>query len=187
MIAKHHKMRNYLLTYHLALWSLRNFKHLLHDDIIKIARHQEKCPVTQCQRILINNSMAKNLTQQKANNTKHNNNNNNNKITTMVLRAFVHDYPSEWVPKEKTFTQSYLSWSSMQPSFISFLHPLRSTAYSVFNLCALQSFSPPLSKYSLVYLLVWNPPLHTPYISLPNHCLLFTTNDHTIQSQPVFL
>jgi len=33
-------------------------------------------------------------------------------------------------------------------------------------------FGQPLSKSSLVYLLVWHPPLHTPNISSPNHCLL---------------
>jgi len=37
-----------------------------------------------------------------------------------------------------------------------------------------------LSKFSLVYFLVWNPPLHTPYISLPNHCLLFATDAYTV-------
>jgi len=38
----------------------------------------------------------------------------------------------------------------------------------------------PLSKCSLVYLLVWHPPLHTPYISSPNDCLLFASHAHTI-------
>jgi len=37
-----------------------------------------------------------------------------------------------------------------------------------------------LSKFSLVYLLVWHPPLHTPYISSSNHCLLFAAHIHTI-------
>jgi len=32
----------------------------------------------------------------------------------------------------------------------------------------------------LIYFLAWNPPLHTPYISSPNHCLLFATHFHTI-------
>jgi len=32
----------------------------------------------------------------------------------------------------------------------------------------------------LVYLLVWSPPPHTPYISSPNQCLLFATHAHTI-------
>jgi len=28
--------------------------------------------------------------------------------------------------------------------------------------------------------LAWYPPLHTPYISSPNHCLLFAAHAHTI-------
>ena len=34
--------------------------------------------------------------------------------------------------------------------------------------------------FSLLYLLTWHPPLHTPYISSPNHCLLFAAHAHTI-------
>ena len=50
----------------------------------------------------------------------------------------------------------------------------------LFNLRTWQSFfAQPLSKSSLVYLLVWHPPLHTPYISSPSHCLLFTALAHT--------
>jgi len=41
-------------------------------------------------------------------------------------------------------------------------------------------FVQPLSKSSLVYLLVWNHPLHSLYISSPNPCLLFAAYDHTI-------
>ena len=41
-------------------------------------------------------------------------------------------------------------------------------------------FSPPMQRSSLVYLLVWNALLHTPYISSPNHYLLFATHAHTI-------
>ena len=41
-------------------------------------------------------------------------------------------------------------------------------------------FPQSLSKFSLVYLLAWHPPLHTPYISSPNHCLLLATHAHTI-------
>ena len=36
-------------------------------------------------------------------------------------------------------------------------------------------FARSLSKFSLVCLLAWYPPLHTPCISSPNHCLLFAT------------
>jgi len=43
-------------------------------------------------------------------------------------------------------------------------------------------FAQPMSKFSLVYLLVWHPPLHTPYISSPNHCLLFTGLAHAIKT-----
>jgi len=32
-----------------------------------------------------------------------------------------------------------------------------------------------LSQFSSVYLLAWHPPLHTPYISSPSHCLFFST------------
>jgi len=63
-----------------------------------------------------------------------------------------------------------------QSSLICFLHLLRSTASSQFNLCASQSFFTALSKFSLA----WHPPLHTPYISSPNHCLLFASHAHTI-------
>jgi len=41
-------------------------------------------------------------------------------------------------------------------------------------------FSQSFSKFSLVYLLSWHPPLHTLYISSPNHYLLFATHAHTI-------
>ena len=37
-------------------------------------------------------------------------------------------------------------------------------------------FTQPLSKFSLVYLLVSHPPLHTSYISLHNHCLIFAAH-----------
>jgi len=45
--------------------------------------------------------------------------------------------------------------------------------YSIHVLYSL--FPQSLSKFSLVYLLPWHPPLHTPYISSPNHYLLFAT------------
>jgi len=53
--------------------------------------------------------------------------------TTTILRPFVQDYP---VPEE-TFTHTY---PDHQPSFISFLHMLRSMMSFPFNLCAWQSF-----------------------------------------------
>jgi len=65
-----------------------------------------------------------------------------------------------------------------QSSLICLLHILRSTASSLFNLHAWQSFST-ISKFSLIYLLAWHPQRHTPYISSPTF-LLFTAHAHTI-------
>jgi len=50
--------------------------------------------------------------------------------------------------------------------------------YSIHALYSL--FPQSLSKCSLVYLLAWHPPLHTPYISSSNHYLLFAAHAHTI-------
>ena len=67
-----------------------------------------------------------------------------------------------------------------QTSFINFLHLLRSIASSCASYMPNRPFPQPLSRSSLVYLLVWNPILHTPYISSPNHDLLFAAHAHTI-------
>jgi len=56
------------------------------------------------------------------------------------------------------------------PIFISFFHLPRSIASSLFKLRAWQSFAQPLCMSSLVYLLVWSPPPHIPYIYSPNQC-----------------
>jgi len=73
-----------------------------------------------------------------------------------------------------------LIYPDRHPTFISFLHLLQTIASSLFNIRAWQSFCTPVSRSCLVYLLVWSPPPHTPYISLPNQCLLFATHAHTI-------
>ena len=41
-------------------------------------------------------------------------------------------------------------------------------------------FPQPLSRFSLVFLLVWGPLLHTTCISSPSHLLLFAAHAHTI-------
>ena len=61
-----------------------------------------------------------------------------------------------------------------------FFHLIRSMASSLFNPRAWQYFSTICLQVFLDYLLAWNPPLHTPYISSPNHCLLFATHAHAI-------
>jgi len=93
-------------------------------------------------------------------------------LHTTVLRPFVLDYLGEPVPEE-TFTHSHLSWSStilyQLPPFTA-IHSILPVHFVLDSL-----FAQPLSKSSLFYLLVWHPPLHTPYISSLSHCLLFTT------------
>jgi len=66
-----------------------------------------------------------------------------------------------------------------QSSLIWFLHLQQFMASSLFSVHTWQSFST-ISKFSLVYRFAWHPQLHTPYISSPNRCLLFTTHAHTI-------
>ena len=81
-----------------------------------------------------------------------------------------------WYQKKHSPTHTY---RGHQSSLICFIHLIRSMASSLFNPRAWRSFST-ISKFSLVYLLAWHHPLHTPYISSPNHCLLFATHAHTI-------
>ena len=64
--------------------------------------------------------------------------------------------------------------------FISFFHLLWSIVSSLFKLRVWQIFLHSLFPRPLVYLLVWSPPPHIPYMSSPNQCLLFTTHAHTI-------
>ena len=79
-------------------------------------------------------------------------------------------------------------------SFITFLHLQRSTEriaspstlnmspryLSLYSAYVLDSpLGQPLSRSSLVFLLVLNPQLHTPCISSPNHHHLFTAHAHT--------
>ena len=71
------------------------------------------------------------------------------------------------------------------PVFIRFFHLPRSIASSLFKLRAWQSFAQPLSMSSLVYLLVWSPPPHIPYISSP--ISVFFSQHMPIPSQPVLL
>ena len=79
-----------------------------------------------------------------------------------------------WCEKKRPPSHTY---PDHQPSFVNFLHLLWSMASLLFNIC--QSFPQPLSKSSLVYLLVWNPLLHAPYMSSPNH-LFFATHAYII-------
>jgi len=66
------------------------------------------------------------------------------------------------------------------PVFIIFFHLLRSIACSLFKLRAWQSFCTTYFHVLLVYLLVWSPPPHIPYISSPNQCLHFAAHARTV-------
>ena len=70
-------------------------------------------------------------------------------------------------------------------SFIIFLHLQRSMPSSLFIVRAWQSSRrlQPLSRSSLVFLMVLDPQLHTPYISSPNHHLLFAAQPVLLQYQ----
>jgi len=94
---------------------------------------------------------------------------------TTVLRPFVRDYPGEPVPEE-TLTHPPSSSSNLYqllPSTtIHSILPLQITCLAIF----LHNLIP----CPLVYLLVWSPPPHIPYISSPNQCLLFAAHAHSI-------
>ena len=100
-------------------------------------------------------------------------------IQVLILRPF---YGSclgvpGWASTRKTSTHSP-SWSSsnlyqiLPSTTIHSILPVQFTCLTIL----LHNLSPS----SLVYLLVWSPPPHTPYISSPSQCLLFATHAHTI-------
>jgi len=94
---------------------------------------------------------------------------------------FVWDNPGELVPEE-TFTHSHLSWSSVIPYLlppsitIHGILPVQFVCLTIF----FHNLSPSFLWSTSWLVSKWHPPLHTPYISSPNHCLLFAAHDHTI-------
>ena len=113
----------------------------------------------------------------------------------MVKSYLTHTHTRTTVLRLFGFCPGQPGWASTRRNihpltpFVVINHPL--SASSIWYdprhpLCSIHApdslFPQSLSKLSLVYLLAWHPPLHTPYISSPNHCLLFATHDHTIAS-----
>ena len=90
----------------------------------------------------------------------------------------VQDNPGEPVP-EKTFTH----YRGHQSSLICFFHLLWSMASSLLIHAPDSLFPQLLSKFSLVYLLAWHPPLHTPYISNVLDLLLFISLDFKVKNK----
>ena len=88
---------------------------------------------------------------------------------------------NHWPPQETTEELNIklnLNFNSSSLSAFSIYYNPWHPPYSIHVLYSL--FPQSLSKFSLVYLLAWYPPPHTPYISSPNHCLLFATHAHII-------
>jgi len=77
--------------------------------------------------------------------------------------------------KKHSPTHTHRGHQSSQSAFSIYYEPWH-PPYSIHVLCSL--FPQSLSKFSLVYFLAWYPPLHTPYVSSPNHCLLFAAHAH---------
>ena len=103
---------------------------------------------------------------------------------------FVRDNPGEPV-SEETFTHSHLLWSSVIPYL---LPPSITGAKTVVQFTCLTVFST-FSKFSLVYLLAWHPPLCTPFFyftqplssfcsTCPYHCSLFCCSTEIMSCNP---
>ena len=79
--------------------------------------------------------------------------------------------------KKHSLTHTY---RDCQPSFISFLHLLRSMVPSLINLRAWQAFCTTSLPVFFSLPLGLAPSTSYPYISSSNHCLLFATHAHTM-------
>ena len=100
---------------------------------------------------------------------------------TTMLWPFVRDYPGGLV-SEETHTHP-----DHQKSFTNLpVRQVGTTIHSILliQLCGWQSLFATSLQFSMVFLLVWDPLLHTPYISSPSRHLL---QHMPILSQPVLL
>jgi len=112
--------------------------------------------------------------------------------TTSITHMNTHPYNGHlsgttWVGRYQNKHSPTHTHPVHQTSFINFLHLLRSIASSllIYVLDGLFStiFFPQHIQVLFglpLCLLVWNPLLHTPYISSRSHYLLFATHAHTI-------
>jgi len=92
--------------------------------------------------------------------------------TTQVSQYQVSQYQKKHSP-----THTYCGHQS---SLICFLDLLWSMASPCSIYMPNSIFPQSFSRFCLVHLLAWHPPLHNPYISSPSHCLLFAAHAHTI-------
>jgi len=79
---------------------------------------------------------------------------------------------------QKKHSPTHLFWSLL----ILYILPPSTYIHGILHgqLTCPSFFAQSLYKSPLVYLSFWHPSLHTPYISSPNHCLLFAAHAHTI-------
>jgi len=89
-------------------------------------------------------------------------------INVPHYRCYNNHFTALWILTGTTRVSQYQKKHSLthtyhghQSSLICFLHLLRTMASSLFNFHAWQSFCTISVQFSLVYLLVWHPPLHT--------------------------
>jgi len=105
---------------------------------------------------------------------------------------FVRDNLGE-LELEETFTHSQLSWSSitpysLPPSFM--IHGILLVQFTCVTVS--DSLFSTISKFSLVYLLAWHPPVHTSITkslssfrsTCPYHCNLFCCSTKIMSSNP---
>jgi len=91
---------------------------------------------------------------------------------------FVQDKPGEPVPEKNIHLLTSVVVINHPVTASSIFYDPRHPPCSIYVPDSLFPQSP--SKFSLVNLLAWHPPLHTTNISSPNHCLLFAAHAHTI-------
>jgi len=103
-----------------------------------------------------------------------------NTHTTTILRF------SEFCRRQPGWAGTRRNIHPLTP-IVAINHPLFASSicydswHPLCSICLSDSLFPQsLSKFSLVYFLAWHHPLHTSYISSPNHCLLFAAHAHTI-------
>jgi len=98
------------------------------------------------------------------------------RTTTIVLQPFVQDYPGEPVPEETlTHPPSWSSSSLYQLLPFTMIHSIL-----LVQITCLAIFLHNLFPCPLLYLLVWSPLPHIPYISSPNQCFRFAAHAHAI-------
>ena len=89
-------------------------------------------------------------------------------------------YRTIWVSRYQKKHSPAHTYCGHQSSLICFLNPSRSMASPCSIYMPDSLFPQSLFKPSLVHLLAWHPPPHTPHTSSSNHCLPLAAHTHAI-------